>query len=140
MHKYIFLLACSVLVLMSCTKADSTPAGNPDQILSAAAVLQKKGSFVNGPYGRASGNASLFLKEGRHQVVLDDFTSVNGPDLKVYLSKEISPVNFVNLGSLKSITGYQIYDVPQTTNAQEYTHVLIYCKQYSHLFGWAELK
>jgi hypothetical protein len=68
------------------------------------------------------------------------FSSSNGPDLKVYLSKEIQPINFVNLGSLKSTNGSQLYNIPTGIDFAQYKYALIHCQQYNHLFGSAELK
>ncbi len=139
MNKYILSSLLMALVLTACSKKENTPASDPGQMPDASAVLKKKGSFVNGPYGAVSGNASLFQKDGKYQLALHDFMSTNGPDLKVYLSKEVMPVNFINVGSLQSVTGNQLYDVPTGTAAEDYAYALIYCKQYSHLFGKAEL-
>jgi len=71
---------------------------------------------------------------------LENFSSSNGPDLKVYLSKEKQPVNFVNLGSLKSTSGNQLYAIPSSVNVMDYNFALIHCQQYNHLFGFAQLK
>lgn len=139
MNKYLLYCLLIASITTACSKKENTPVSDPGQMVEPTAMLKKKGNFVNGPYGTVSGKASLFLKDGKYQLALNDFMSTNGPDLKVYLSKEVMPVNFINLGSLQSITGNHVYDVPAGSMAEEYTYALIYCKQFSHLFGTAEL-
>ena len=107
---------------------------------SPVVVTLRTGSFMNGPYGAVSGESKIYQTGTTYQLALANFLSSNGPDLKVYLSKEVQPVNFVNLGSLKAVSGNQLYDIPSGVNTSEYKYALIYCQQYSHLFGTAELK
>jgi hypothetical protein len=108
--------------------------------LSNAAMERYKGNFMNGPYGSVSGLAKVVVTEGKYQLLLDDFMTTNGPDLKVYLSKQEQPVNFIKLGDLKSTAGKQVYDIPSNTDFAEYKYALIHCEQFNHLFGSAELK
>lgn len=126
----------------ACGKKDDLqpPARGGNEMIRPNATPGNSGSFSNGPYGSVSGNAKLYAADGRYQLALENFTSSSGPDLKVYLSQELSPMNFINLGSLRSFTGNQVYSVPDGSNPETYKYVLIYCKQYSHLFGSAELK
>lgn len=130
----------AVALFVSCKK-ESTATLALNEMADTAAVLKFKGAFMNGPWGNVSGNAKIFFKNNAYQLQLDSgFASSNGPDLKVYVSQEIQPVNFVNLGSLKSINGSQLYNIPAGVNFSLYKYALIHCQQYNHLFGSAELK
>ncbi|RYY58045.1 MAG: hypothetical protein EOO09_00295 [Chitinophagaceae bacterium] len=133
-------LALLIMALAGCKK-ESTPATplneQPD---STMVVILKNGNFINGPYGSVAGEAKIHRTGTKFQLALVNFASSNGPDLKVYLSKEVQPVNFVNLGSLRAINGNQLYDIPDGANYSSYKYALIHCQQYNHLFGSAELK
>lgn len=130
----------SFLLLTSCKK-ETTPDEPLNQTASGSATVQFKGSFLNGPYGNVMGSVRILLTNNAYQLQLDSsFLSTNGPDLKVYLSKEMQPVNFVNLGSLKSTNGSQLYNIPSGADPAQYRYALIHCQQYDHLFGSAELK
>ncbi len=94
---------------------------------------------MNGPYGTVSGLAKVYLRNGIYTVALENFVSGTGPDLKVYISKERIPVNFIKLADLRSNNGNQLYDVPGSPDFTSYKYVLIHCEQYNHLFGSAEL-
>ncbi|MEO8173536.1 MAG: DM13 domain-containing protein [Sediminibacterium sp.] len=129
-----------LLVLAGCTK-ENTPVAALVQPVAAVNPVQKgKAEFTNGPYGSVSGQAKIYQENGNLVVGFENFSSANGPDLKVYLSLELNPRTFVNIGSLKSTTGNQVYNCPAGTDINKYKYVLIYCQQYSHLFGQAELK
>ena len=130
----IVLTAC----LNACTKKVSTTQVN-DNLDTTAAVLKYQGIFQKGPYGTVSGSVMIYQVNGKFQLKLSSFSTTNGPDLKVYLSKEIQPVDFIKVGDLKSVSGNQVYDIPGMPNFSQYRYALIHCEQYNHLFGSAEL-
>ena len=128
------------LVILSCQPDDQVPAIPADDNFDTAnATLVKKGMLV-GVGHVASGTASLYDSLGARVIVLDPYSSQNGPDLKVYLSKDQNASQYINLGPLKSITGKQSYDVTGMPDFGEYKFVLIWCQQYSVLFGNAEVQ
>ena len=136
---------CLFLILgfttTSCTK-ENTPNIDLMEKPDTAAVLKLSGAFQTGPFGSgAKGTANIYLKDSIYTLVFDStFLINNGPALHVYLSKEIQPINFIDLGDLKSVMSGQIYDVADNTNFMEYKYALVHCKAYDHLFSYAELK
>lgn len=108
---------------------------------SRVAVLLS-GSFVGVGDGihDAKGNTLVVPLENGQQILrLEDFSSTNGPDLYVYLASDASASDYVSLGRLKANNGNQNYDIPEGTDLAKYDTVLIWCKQFSVLFGSAEL-
>ena len=79
------------------------------------------------------------LQDGKNLLRFEDFHSTNGPDLYVYLATDNTAADFVNLGRLKANNGNQNYEIPQGTDISKYDTALIWCKQFSVLFGHAEL-
>jgi hypothetical protein len=67
-------------------------------------------------------------------------TISNGPDLHVYLSKEVLPVNYIDLGRLQSTSGNQVYELTGNPDFSQYKYALVHCQRYNHLFGSAELR
>ncbi len=106
------------------------------------------GSFVGAGDGvhNAEGVARILaVNDGNmeHRVLrLENFKSTNGPDLYVYLSKDSRSIDdgYIELAELKGNIGNQNYNIPDDVNLEEYSHVLIWCKQFSVLFGYADLK
>ena len=80
---------------------------------------------------------------GTFVVRLEDFAVRNGPDLFVYISPSADGYadGAIELGKLKADTGNQNYDVPAGALADPTTagSVIIWCKQFSHLFATAPL-
>lgn len=137
----LLLALIAFVLLLSCKKQAGTPENNLAENVDTTAMKIASGVFQNGPFGTVMGNSILYKNfNGSYSILLDSFSSSNGPALYVYLSKEAMPVNFVEVGKLKSTNGMQVYDLPSTTNALVYKYVCIHCKDYNHLFGFAQLK
>lgn len=100
------------------------------------------GSFVEAGDGihNAEGTARVIsLEDGSRVLRFENLKSTNGPDLYVYLATDKGASDFVDLGRLKGNIGNQNYNIPQGTDLSKYNTVLIWCKQFSVLFGSAEL-
>ena len=139
MKNFLFILSVfAIIFFTACTKKTSTATIN-ETVDTTTAVLKYQGSFQKGPYGTVTGSVMVYLTNGKWQMKLSNFSTTNGPDLKVYLSKEIQPLNFIKLDDLKSTTGNQVYDINGNPDFMQYKYALIHCEQYNHLFGSAEL-
>ena len=86
------------------------------------------------------GTAKVYKQNNQLLLALVDMIISNGPDLHIYLSKEADPINFIDLGKLKSTNGNQVYEIPVNTDLSMYNHALVHCQLYNHLFGNTELK
>ena len=139
MYKIIFVVFV-VTMITSCVRenAPTVPVNNP--VDTSMAVSRFNGTFGNGPYGAVKGTARIYFQNSQHILALENFNSSNGPDLHVYISKEVQPVNYIDLGKLQSVSGNQQYPLTGNINFSEYKYALIHCQQYNHLFGSAELK
>jgi len=105
-------------------------------------AVMLSGAFVGVGDGihDAQGHALVVpLEDGQKLLRLEDFSSTNGPDLYVYLASDSSASDYVSLGRLKANNGNQNYDIPAGFDLTKYYTVLIWCKQFSVLFGSAEL-
>jgi hypothetical protein len=140
MNRIVFLILLAVVVLSSCVKdkTPTTPLNNT--VDSTVAMNRYAGMFINGPYGNVMGSAKIYLQGTQYKLALENVTISNGPDLHVYISKEILPATFIDLGSLQSVAGNQVYTIPGSPDFTQYKYALIHCKQFNHLFGSAELR
>ncbi len=130
------------IVLMACQPEDAVPnepAMSTDDFIVSEATLLKKGTMM-GIDHTASGVAHLFDSNGKKVVYFDPFSSQNGPDLKVYLSKDAAASDYIRLGSLKSTMGMQAYEVPIDFDATQYHYVHIWCEKYSVVFARADIR
>lgn len=141
------IIFLALVFISSCTKSGSPEipiTQSPDPVNPApdtSAVLKYRGIFQPTSGISISGVAKVYKKNNAYQLSLDSFRVSNGPDLKVYLSKEYPPINFINLGPLQAASGIslQVYNIPGMPDFSEYKYALIHCQQYSHLFGIATL-
>src|SRR6185503_5899193 len=110
--------------------------GKPSEIVTKVA-----GMFVGVGDGihDAKGTATVIPADTGNVLRLEEFRSTNGPDLYVYLSTDKGATEYVNLGRLKANMGNQNYDIPDGTDLSKYDTVLVWCQQFSVLFGSAEL-
>ena len=137
MKKYWFWMC---FALACCQHEAVTPTvAVDDNFDTAAATLIKKG-MLEGINRTASGTSSIYTMNGKSAVVLDPYMSQSGPDLKIYLSKDIDAGEYIRLGNLKSTMGKQVYDTPKGTDLAAYAYVHVWCEKYTVVFARAELK
>jgi hypothetical protein len=125
----------------ACDTEDNTPTTPvvDDPFDESTATLVSTGNIM-GVNHTVSGTASIFESNGKYVVVLDPFSSQNGPDLKVYFSKDVKASAYLRLGDLKSTMGRQSYTIPDNTDISQYEYVHIWCEKFSVEFARAQLE
>jgi hypothetical protein len=126
------------------------PASEPPVVTEAPApqiVTLAQGSFI--PLGRYSGEGTaIVLNDGSEQrfVRFENFSTDNGPDLRVYLSASDANADsaafdddFVDLGVLKGNIGDQNYEIPPDVDLSIYDTVVVWCVRFSTPFTAADL-
>lgn len=73
-------------------------------------------------------------------VRFENYDGTNGPDLRIYLAKDIKASEFIDLGPAKGNQGNINYDVPESINLEEYPYVLTWCKAFGVLFDYAKIQ
>ncbi len=141
MKKYIYFTGIVLLSLINgCTKSGSSSDPIDEMIGNTGTPVTSAMAFTSANGYTVTGNVRVYQKDGKLILALENFRSSNGPDLRVYLSKEIQPVNFNELGRLKSIQGNQLYDIPGNPDFNEYKFAVIHCQQFNRAFGFATIK
>ncbi len=87
----------------------------------------------------ASGTVRVVEVEGTTYVRYEDFKIINGPDIYVYLAKDLDATEFVDLGRVRATEGNINYEIPVGVDITEYRYVLTWCKQFGVLFNYADL-
>ena len=113
--------------------------------VASVTLVERAGTFHGTDdfhFGR--GTARLIeVAPGSFVVRLEDFAVRNGPDLYVYVSPSAEGYarEAIELGRLKADTGNQNYPVPADAldDPARAASVVIWCKQFSHLFATAPL-
>ncbi len=101
-------------------------------------VTVVSGDFAGLSRYNIEGQAKV-LNDGSEQRFLrfENFSSDNGPDLKVYLRADNG--EFVNLGDLKGNIGDQNYEIPADVDLSVFNTVDIWCERFGVGFGLAPL-
>jgi Electron transfer DM13 len=87
----------------------------------------------------ASGTVRILAVDGKNYVRYENFKTINGPDLYVYLAKDLDAKEYVSLGTLRATEGNVNYEIPPNVNVADYRYVLIWCKQFGVLFNYADI-
>lgn len=87
----------------------------------------------------ASGTVKILRSEKTSYVRYENFKTINGPDLYVYLAKDLDSKEYVNLGTLRATEGNVNYEIPADVNLQDYKYVMVWCKAFGVLFNYADI-
>ena len=100
------------------------------------------GNFVHSDFfHKTTGSATLEFSDKKIRLHLgENFKTLNGPDLYVYIVTNKNAKDFVNLGMIQQFSGIQTYEIPNDFDFEKYNEVLIWCKAFGVLFGSAQLQ
>ena len=122
----------------------SAPTSTPDPTATPwVPAADRSGSF-SGTDDFHFGRGTATLREtapGEWAIRFDDFSVRNGPDLYVYLSPDAAGYadDAIEVARLRATDGSFNTKVPPGTDVSSARSVLIWCKQFSHLFAVAPL-
>lgn len=138
MKKIIRLLPLCLLLFVSCKK-DKAPAVINDPLPVSVTTIAS-GNFISSVHN-TSGTVKI-VKDAANKVflVFENFRTDNGPDLRVWLSPNNSGNPYQELGFLKAASGNFSYELDASVNYTANNRVLIWCRQFSVLFGYAVLQ
>jgi hypothetical protein len=126
--------------------SDGAAPAPPATAVPTDPVELARGEFVSLDHGTSGTARVLELAGGSRIVRLEGVDTSNGPDLFVYLSRNIASgdegafdENFVNLGRLKGNQGDQNYDLPAEVDLTGFASVVIWCDRFDSAFGAADL-
>ena len=131
---------------------ESLPAEVAARTADAAAADVVPGVLLQGQFRSVAhetkGTATVHeLGAGRRVLRLTEFSTSNGPDVRVYLvaapdaadNETVTKAGFVELGKLKGTEGDQNYEVPADLDLSTYRAVTIWCHRFSVNFATAPL-
>ena len=102
-------------------------------------IILVKGGFQPGAYD-VHGRAYIIRSEGKRILHFEDFKTINGPDLHVYLAFGQGTKDFIDLGQIKATSGSANYEIPSSVDIRKFNTVLIWSEPLRMLFSFAELK
>lgn len=140
MKKSLLPIVLLCITLFSCKKENKTPDMVDDDIPMGTTVLYS-GSFVSSGSYSTSGTVKITKDAAdKRYLVIENFKSSGGPDLRVWLSPNTNGSPFQEIGLLKATNGDFFYELSASIDPATNNKVLIWCKQFSVLFGSATLQ
>ena len=111
-----------------------------DSQVGVSGLTLAQGNLVPSAH-EVEGTAKIIgLPDGKRVLRFEDFETVNGPDLFIYLSADLEANDFVNLGEIKATEGNVNYEIPEGTDLGKYDKVLVWCRSFRVLFSYADLE
>ena len=110
------------------------------KINSGIDVRSEKSISVTGTSGHpASGTVKIVRIDGKTYLRYENFKTINGPDIYVYLAKNLDAKEYVSLGKVRATEGNINYEIPSNVNIADYPYALTWCKTFGVLFNSAKL-
>jgi len=130
------ILLAVMFFISSCAK--NTPE-NAQEVLPTGTVLAS-GTFTSDAHSTGGTVKVIMDADSKKFLVFENFRSDNGPDIRVWLSPNNNASPYQEIGILKAVTGNFSYELNGSVNYQSNNRVLIWCEDFSVLFGHAVLQ
>jgi len=102
-----------------------------------SADILKESDFL--PRAHEVQGKAILIEDGDMKILrFENFETINGPQLHIYLASDLSDDDFVDIGPIKGTKGNINYDV-SGVDLEKYNHVLVWCKPFRVLFSYAVL-
>lgn len=111
-------------------KNDAMPASGP--LIIGRANMVARAHEVEGE--------ALLVKSGNETYLrFENLKTINGPDLRIYLSAGLNTDDVVDLGPIRATEGSVNYVIPAGTDINKYKNAMIWCRAFGVLFSYAQL-
>ena len=134
----LFITVVADEALPGVTTEVTEPQPGIEPVAGNAPMVARRAMVVETAAHPAGGSAFIVEADGKHYLRYEDFKTINGPDLYVYLAKDLDAKEFVNLAHIKATEGNVNYEIPAGVDPAEYRYALVWCKQFSVLFNYAD--
>lgn len=111
----------------------------PQTATSSTSLQTEAVPIIDTPLHPAQGTVRIISNGNTQYVRYENFETINGPDIFVYLAKDLEAVEFVSLGRVTATKGNVNYPIPEGVDPREYPYVLIWCKAFGVLFNSAKV-
>ena len=110
-------------------KSEAMPTEEP-QVLSRADMIARAHDV--------KGSASIVKSGDQTFLRFENLKTINGPDLRIYLSSDLSSNDIVDLGPIRATEGNVNYPIPPGTDLSKYKNAMIWCRAFGVLFSYAQ--
>jgi Electron transfer DM13 len=140
--KNLLILPIIIILEMACVKNKPlTPVINSPTEAVQTGTKTALGTFMDGAH-TTSGRVTLVTDKNdvkKKYLSFENFKTIAGPDLRIYLSEDLTATNYLELSKLDK-TGTFVLELPSEAMTDKQKYVLVWCKSFSVLFGSAKLE
>jgi hypothetical protein len=134
MKKYLLFFGLA-FSLIQCSK----PVENVSETIPSNLTVISQGSFIGAAH-TVTGVVKLSKDaSGKKYLVFDNFNTQSGPDLRIWMAEDLSGKVYSEITSTVKNGTYSL-QIPSDVDTSKKTFVLVWCKQFTVLFGSAALK
>lgn len=134
MKKYILFIVL-ILSLFQCSKSVQ----DVNETIPSNLAVITQGSFTGAAH-TVTGTVKLSKDAtGKKYLVFENFNTQSGPDLRIWMAEDVSGKVYSEITSTVKNGTYSLA-VPSDVDTAKKTFVLVWCKQFTVLFGSAALK
>ena len=127
------------IVTPTTTTTTTNPNGTTTTTTTPTETVLYSGKFVTAEH-TTSGTAKIVEDAAKKRfLVLENLKSDSGPDLRIYVAEGKGISNAVEITTNITI-GNSKTEIPKTADLTKQKNILIWCKKFSVLFGYVELK
>lgn len=139
MKKIFYLLTLSLLIL-ACSKESENNNGDTTLPPETKLTLLASGNFVDSGNHGTTGKAELLKDDtGINYIRFTSFSTTPGPDLRIYIASDKAAKDYVQITNSVKEGSYSL-KLSNPIDLSKTKYLLIWCKQFSVLFGSVELK
>jgi hypothetical protein len=127
-----------MMQIIEANKKDNVPM--IEEMPKKQAQVSRTYPIKDTPLHPASGEVRIVETGDETIVRFENFKTINGPNVHVYLAKDTSGKEFIDLGAIRGTEGNINYVVPEGVDLAEYPVVMHWCVPFSVLFNYTEIK
>lgn len=87
----------------------------------------------------AMGTVRVIPTDEGQVIRFENFSTINGPELHLYLAKDLDAEEYIDLGPIRGTMGNINYLVSDDIDLNEYRYVMHWCVPFGVLFNYADL-
>jgi hypothetical protein len=130
----ILFIICVCVFMISCKKEKTVQEALPE------GTVIKTGTFVTNSKP-TSGTVKIIAGANNvKNLVFENFQTGSGPDVRVWLSPNLTTTSYQEVGTLRATNGTFSYTLPASIDFTANNNVLIWCEDFNVLFGSATLQ
>lgn len=104
----------------------------------AETVVLKSSDLVPEAH-KVEGRGLIVESNGQKFLRFENLKTINGPDLRIYLSSDLGVSDAIDLGPIKATSGNVNYQLPVGIDIEKYRNALIWCRAFRVLFSYGRL-